>query len=61
MSNDLDQGLYLNIFNSVLIFVSSNDYLWISWIICLLNLLVLLSVLFNTFLIDKKVSQVSVF
>ncbi len=61
MSNDLDQGLYLNIFNSVLIFVSSNDYLWISWIICLLNLLVLLSVLFNTFLIDQKVSQVSVF
>jgi|APCry1669190288_1035285.scaffolds.fasta_scaffold107066_2 hypothetical protein len=61
MSNDLDQGLYLNIFNLVLIFVSSNDYLWISWIICLLNLLVLLSVLFNTFLIDKKVSQVSVF
>jgi hypothetical protein len=59
--NDLDQGLYLNIFNLVLIFVSSNDYLWISWIICLLNLLVLLSVLFNTFLIDKKVSQVSVF
>ncbi len=61
MSNDLDQGLYLNIFNLVLIFVSSNDYLWISWIICLLNLLVLLSVLFNTFLIDQKVSQVSVF
>jgi hypothetical protein len=61
MLNDLDQGLYLNIFNLVLIFVSSNDYLWISWIICLLNLLVLLSVLFNTFLIDKKVSQVSVF
>jgi len=61
MLNDLDQGLYLNIFNLVLIFVSSNDYLWISWIICLLNLLVLLSVLFNTFLIHKKVSQVSVF
>jgi hypothetical protein len=61
MLNDLDQGLYLNIFNLVLIFVSSNDYLWISWIICLLNLLVLLSLLFNTFLIDKKVSQVSVF
>jgi len=61
MLNDLDQGLYLNIFNLVLIFVSSNDYLWISWIICLLNLLVLLSVLFNTFLIDQKVSQVSVF
>ena len=61
MLNDLDQGLYLNIFNLVLIFISSNDYLWISCIIRLLNLLILLSVLLNTFSIDKKVSQVSVF
>ena len=38
MSNDLDQGLYLNIFNLVLIFVSSNHYLWIRWTFCLPHL-----------------------
>jgi len=30
-------------FNLVLIFVSSNNYLWIRWTICLLNLFILLS------------------